>query len=193
MIARCHTCGDVLSVTYRNGGVGEYQCRSGHHVRCNQGELDTIGETAILEYLARPQVYEKLTAGEDKSDAELSRVRAELSDVSRELDALRARVGAGTLSVDSLVIAEPVMQARLSALQEQEHVLATPSALRDLITLGEDVADRWKDIPLSARRTIARRVLVPELLGELRVERRDRGYPQNRHQPVSERIRWART
>jgi hypothetical protein len=41
--------------------------------------------------------------------------------------------------------------------------------LRGLIEPGDDVAKRWKDAPISAKRRIARAVLSAEILGELRV------------------------
>ena len=41
--------------------------------------------------------------------------------------------------------------------------------LRGLIAPGDDVAKRWKDAPVSAKRRIARAVLSPEIVGELRV------------------------
>jgi hypothetical protein len=191
MIARCDVCGGVLVVTLRNRASGEYQCGKGGHVRCDKLELDALAEDAILGYLARRDVYTDITAGEDQASAELGQVRADLASARHELDDLRARVGAGRLSLDSLVVAEPLILARIKGLEQQENTLATPSALRGLIEPGPDVAERWEQMPISARRTVARVLLVPERLGQLRVEPRPADYPRSVRQPVKERVVWS--
>ncbi|MCX4823709.1 hypothetical protein OG883_28315 [Streptomyces sp. NBC_01142] len=48
--------------------------------------------------------------------------------------------------------------------------------ISDLITPGEDVAQGWAAAPLSAQREVARRLLSPEVLGEMRITR-GRGLP----------------
>jgi site-specific DNA recombinase len=187
MIARCAVCGDVLHVTTRIRDSGEYQCRRGH-VRCAKADLDEIAETAMLDYLARPEIHDALTAG-DSDDSELADVRDQLATARHELATLRAEVGAGRLSVASLVAAEPGILARIADLEAAEADLVTPSALRGLITPGADVAERWDAIPVSARRDVARLLLVPDVLGELRVDRRPEGR-RNVHVPVADRVQW---
>jgi site-specific DNA recombinase len=190
MIARCAECGDVLSVTLRAVEEGEYQCRKGH-VRVRKAELDEYATAAILGYLARPDVHELLSSGEERASSELGGVRDELAGARAELDVLRGEVGAGRLSVASLVAAEPGILARITALEAREAELVTPSALRGLITPGDDVAARWDDAPVAARRAIARLLLTPDHLGELRVHRRPPGQ-RNTHVDVAERAEWVR-
>jgi DNA invertase Pin-like site-specific DNA recombinase len=175
LIARCEVCGAGLAITYKRRESGQYQCQRGH-VLCDKEELDVLAEEAMLGYLGRPDVHERLTAGESSAGADLGRVRDELAEARSELARLREHVSAGRVSVASLVAAEPGMLARVGALEAEETRLATPSVLRGLITPGEDVAARWEGVPMSARRDIARLLFVPEVLGELRVAPRPPGW-----------------
>jgi hypothetical protein len=190
LIARCGVCGDSLTVTMRRPEAGpEYQCTAGH-VRVSKAGLEEYAQTAMLAYLARPDIHQHLTAGDEAAGVELSVVREELATARHELAVLRAEVGAGRLSVASLVAAEPGILARIAALEAEETRLATPSVLRGLITPGADVAERWQAAPISARREIARILLTPDVLGELRVDRRP---PRSgRHVPAADRVRWHR-
>jgi site-specific DNA recombinase len=190
MIAQCDVCDGVLGVTLRVRETGEYQCRRGH-VRVRKEELDKIVEGTILKYLAHPEIHDDLTAGDGQSDGELDKVRDDLASARAELSNLRAEVGAGRLSVASLVAAEPAMLARVEALESRENDLITPAALRGLITPGGDVAKRWADMPIEARREVARYLLTPEHLGVLRVFPRPPGR-RNVHVPTSERHHFVR-
>lgn len=193
LIARCAVCGGPLTVTLRRPEAGpEYQCNTGGHVRCSKTELDEYAEAAMLAYLARADIHQNLTAGDEAAGAELARVRENLATARHELATLRAEVGAGRLSVGSLVAAEPGILTRITALEAEETRLSTPSVLRGLITPGEGVATRWREAPISARRDIARILLTADVLGELRVTRRPPGWPVTRHMPAGDRVQWYR-
>ena len=191
MIARCDACGGRLAATARRGHE-EYQCHEGGHIRVRKDDLDAYATTAMLTYLARADVYEQLTADEGQAGTELAALRDDLAQARHELQTLRARVGAGQLSVDSLVAAEPLMITRIAGLEEQEKELATPSALRGLLAPGPDVAQRWEQAPMSTRRAVARLLLTPDLIGELRVQRRAPHQRGRVSVPVDERVVWRR-
>lgn len=137
----------------------------------DKAELDAFVENAILAYLARDDVYEALVAAQDSNDAELAQVRDELAEARAEHDELSRKVADGALSMAFAAKTEPRLLARIDTLQQRETELATPSVLGGLITPGKDVARRWQDCELSTRRAVAKMVLSPELLGELRVLR----------------------
>ncbi|MGH3851660.1 MAG: hypothetical protein ACRDRT_18540 [Pseudonocardiaceae bacterium] len=61
------------------------------------------------------------------------------------------------------------MLADIERLEKREKELRTPSALRGLIEPGTDVAQRWEPAPMSTRREVARILLTPTLIGELRI------------------------
>ena len=192
MIARCGACGAPLAVTFRARPDGEYQCHHGGHVRAGKVELDEYAQPAILGYLARPDVHAALTAGGgDAAGGELAQARERLALARAELGALRDAVSAGALSVATLVSVEPGLLARIGADEAEEARLTTPSFLQGLITPGADVAARWEQMPVSARRDVARTILTPSLLGALHLDRRPPGR-RNVHVPVPDRVTWIR-
>jgi hypothetical protein len=99
-------------------------------------------------------------------------------------------VAAGTVSVATLIRAEPTLLAEITTLEARARELSTPSVLRGLIEPGADVARRWVTTPMSTRREIARILLTPELIGQLRLgpsPRRGRV-----RTPAHERSQWWR-
>lgn len=189
MIARCGRCEGVLAVAYR-GERSEYFCRTKGCVRITQADVDQIAEQVMLAYLARPEVIDTVRAGERHDDRELSAIRDQLATVRARHDELADAVAAGTLSVVLAARSEPAMLAEIERLETSEKDLATPSALRGLIEPGTDVARRWTTAPMSTRRDIARLLLTPKLIGELRVTPSPTRGP--RPIPAEERILWWR-
>jgi site-specific DNA recombinase len=185
--AVCHVCDRALWSNRVRGGTPRLACPKGH-VRIEEAELDAYVEKLVLAYLRRPDVIEQLRAGAI-DDAELAGVRDSLAEARAELTALRAAVSAGRATVASLVAVEPGLVARVEELERRERDLSAPPQLAALITPGKDVARRWKAAPMSARRDVARLLLVPSLLGQLRVTRS----PVNRRPtPVMQRVVWRR-
>ena len=189
MIARCARCGGVLAVAYR-GERPEYFCRARGCVRITQADVDQIAEQVMLAYLSRPEVIDTLRAGEQHDDRELSAIRDQLATVRARHDELADAVAAGTLSIALAARSEPALLAEIERLQQREKDLATPSTLRGLIEPGTDVARRWTTAPMSTRRDIARLLLTPTLIGELRITPSPTRGP--RPIPAKERIQWWR-
>lgn len=188
MIARCAQCGDPLIVTYRDGSP-KYQCRTRGCVRIPQADVDDLAEDVMLDYLARPDVIAALRARDRGDDRELAEVRDQLATLRARHDELADAVAAGAISVATLARAEPVILADIARLETRQKTLSTPSALRGLIEPGQDVAHRWEAAHMSARREIARLLLTPELIGELRVTRSP--IPGHRV-PAENRVQWWR-
>jgi hypothetical protein len=153
------------------------------------GEYLTFAEKAMLGFLAKPSEYRKLDAAVDKTNAALVKARAEVSSIQQELDDLADQVGSGALSATLAARAEPGIQARLDEARKLEQELSTPVRLRALIKPGPGVASRWEAAPMSTRREVARLLLSPDGLGELRVMRRPRNAGP-RHVPVRHRVQW---
>ena len=80
------------------------------------------------------------------------------------------------------------LQGRLSnVLGAQLNAILDPLA-KPRNTSIDDPARRWQAVPISARREVARMLLAPEMIGELRVTPRPPGWPGGRHIPASERV-----
>jgi site-specific DNA recombinase len=189
-IVACDVCGAPLSTTYRYGNGREYQCRAGSHVRVIADDLDQYATAAIFAYLSRDDVLADLRrsmAGQD--DQEINEVRGRLAEARAELNELRAAVSAGKLSVGSLVAAEPGILTRIDDLEARERELSTPPALAGLV--GDDIRERWDGMPMSAKREVARMLLSPSVLGQLRVGR-GRNTGGQMVTSAAERVKWAR-
>ncbi len=157
-------------------------------MKCNMQKLDQYAETFILGYLARPEIHAKISADEEAASTELAQVREALTEARAELAKLRAGVLAKKLSVDTLILLEPGMVETVTGLEATENELSTPSELRGLFPPGGDLQARWANAPITTRRSIARILLTPEILGELRLTR----CPPGRRPPPSERVNWVR-
>jgi site-specific DNA recombinase len=190
LIGRCGVCLGKLYVAYRDGGAPLYVCGSKGCVRITQSDLDALAEQVMLTYLAHPDVIGTLHAGEQDDDRELSAVRDQLAAVRARHEQLADAVAAGSVSIATLIRAEPPLLAEITTLEARERELSTPSALRGLIEPGTDVAHRWAATPMSTRREIARLLLTPELIGQLRLQPSPR---RGRHRtPAHERTQWWR-
>jgi DNA invertase Pin-like site-specific DNA recombinase len=186
LIGRCDVCSSWLSVTYRRG-PREYSCRDFSHVYVDADDLDAVAEQVMLAYLARDDVIERLRAVPEDG-GELAQVRAGLAAARAELGTLRSAGRDGKVSVGTLLAVEPGLVGRVEVLEARERELSTPAALT-MIEPGEDVARRWAAAPMSARRTVARLLLSPAVLGTLRLARS----PSRGHQVDPEdRIVWDR-
>jgi DNA invertase Pin-like site-specific DNA recombinase len=190
MIARCDRCSGPLAVTYRKDGgpVEQYYCRDRGCVRVDKAGLDDLAEKMIVAYLARPDNVERLTADTGHDEA-LDAVRTEIAGVRAELDDLADQVGRGEVSATLAARAEPAILERLRGAEAREADLSTPSQLRGLISPGKDVARRWQAAPMSTKRTVARMLLVPEVIGELRITRSP---TPGKRCPVGGRVTWRK-
>ena len=185
----CDKCGTPITVTFRHE-LPYYQCRKGC-IRVQKADIEVYAESVILAYLARPDVHDALSRAEADNDA-LRAVRDELAATRARLAELGDAAAAGTISIATVIRAEPKILATIAELERRESELATPSALRQFISPGADVADRWQSAPMSARREVVRLLLTPEMIGELRVTPRPPGWPGGRHVPAAERVIWRR-
>jgi DNA invertase Pin-like site-specific DNA recombinase len=190
MIVRCHDCDGPMTVRYagRVAQGGEYSCRDHSHVRVPKIALEAYLDKVICAYLARPDVIAELRRSRD-GDVELQRVADLLAEARGELAELRAAVGAGRLTVASLIAAEPGHLTRIEQLEQRERELSAPPALAALITPGRDAKRRWKAAPVAAKREVARLLLAPGILGQVRV---DRAPTPGHRGPVEDRVIWRR-
>lgn len=178
MIAKCGVCGHVLAVkkVSTNPGAFRYGCNSGRGCsRVDKPALDQFVEDLLLGWLSDPEQYCVLGQPSEKVEAQLAEVQAKLADEIAERDELARRAAAREpgLTVSLVTTIAAGIEQRIASLQAEEKALR-PSVLDGLIEPGPDVRKRWpKDI--ETRRLIARRLLVPEYVGEIRIKPIGRG------------------
>lgn len=184
----CGVCRAPVPAQPAKPGKREYQCHAKGCVRVSEQELDELAEAAVLGFLSDPANVERLTVDED-ADERAEQAWAEVHSIERELDELRAALGAGRLTADTAAVVEPEILGRLDTARTRARELSTPSALRSLVTPGEDVELRWKQADMATKRQVMRLLLRPSLVGELRVTRRPEGGAV--HVPAKDRVAWV--
>lgn len=189
MIAACDICGGPIAArSQKDRPEPEYHCHLSGHFRAPYAALNDLAEAAMLAYLTRADNWAKLGA-DPRIDERLAAARDEVMVVQAELDELADLVGRGLLSATLAARAEPGIVKRLEAARLAEAQIAAPNRLAGLLQPGADMTLRWQQMPMSAKREVARLLLTQEVLGQLRVKRStSRGH----RRPISERVVWQR-
>ncbi|MCX4904601.1 recombinase family protein [Streptomyces sp. NBC_00878] len=173
-IIRCGKCGGPMRAAQVKGAPC-YECREHGCVRVPRARIDEflIGTEeqpgVILAFLAdESRVYEAFTAApEDEARAEEIRTERErLEGERREAEGTKTATVGEALAMGRLVDS---LSEDIARLQAEEQKLRAPAQLADMITPGKDVAKRWAAAPVAARRAVARMVLAPSVLGEVRI------------------------
>lgn len=183
----CDMCGGKLDVRTSKAGHQRYRCHDKSCVFVPYDDLNQLVENTMIAWLSREDNRAWLAPPDN--DTELNSVQEQIAEIRAELDDLADQVGRGELSATLAARAEPAIRSRLRVAETREAELSTPDALRGLIGTGKDVRRRWKAAPMSARREVVRLLLVPEVLGELKICR-----PPVRggRCAIEERIVWRR-
>ena len=160
MIARCAECGGPLSVTYRlrAGKRPAYACRDRNCLAIDKLDLDDHVTGHVLAYLARPRVWERLVKAGPSDDAGLVTARSELAAVEADLENYRQMARARKITPASFAAIEPGIVDDLEAARARVRELEAPAPLRwlDGADGPDDLAARWEDAPLPARRDAIR-------------------------------------
>nr|WP_267964971.1 recombinase family protein [Streptomyces fulvoviolaceus] len=183
-VLRCDVCSEAMTVTYRRAGGKDqpaaYQCHGKGCTRINKDAVDEIVTGEIIAYLSRPEIHKELAA-DDGESPELHAVRAELARVRPQLAEMEEATPETLAEGRVLARMIEAKEEEIAALEIRERELSTPPALVGVP--ADDVAGWWKGAEVSTRRAVAALLLVPALLGEVRV-RRGRG------QSEAERLYW---
>lgn len=164
MIARCDVCDGILGVRYRP--QARYWCRDAGHVMIPEADLDDYVTRLVLARLARDDAYGELGDGADPGA--LAAARDELARARAHHGELTAAMAAAQISVTAFAAAEPAVLGAVAAAERTVSELAAPSALR--LLLGDpsaDVAARWRDAGLTARREVIRTLFARIAVGRL--------------------------
>lgn len=189
MIGKCDRCGGRLHAKTLRGQL-RYACLDKGCVSVPYDELNDLAEDVVLGYLSDPAQYTALAQPDEKRDADLAAAAAEASQIRTELAELEAAVSAGTLGVAFAARVEPGLRERLGKAERRARELSAPPKLSGVLEPGPDVARRWKVLEMEQKREVVRLLLVPELIGELRVSPVG---PGRKRVPVEERVQFARS
>ncbi|MFF1714805.1 recombinase family protein [Streptomyces sp. NPDC058268] len=187
----CDRCTGPITVRYRSKEIN-YECKRGCW-RVSKADVDEIlvGDAerpgVILSYLARPDVYRALDAGDPTGETAeirdgLAKARADLQETEQ--------AHPETLSEERRFARRGErLEARIAELEQRQRKLVRPTSLSALFHPGPDVAGRWRRTPLAGQRAIAALLLSPDVMGQPRIR------PVAavvKTATMSERIRWVR-
>jgi DNA invertase Pin-like site-specific DNA recombinase len=170
-IAKCDECEYPLGQQNRYG-IPYYRCTSprASHAYAPVEWMDWLVGEAIVRWCADPVVYTVLT-GDDDEEAQAK--RAEASAERARLDSFEQQAIAGKLSAESFARIAAGIETRIAELERQAEELSAPPALRDLLREAKqvpsarkrerEIASRWLDMPLTARRSVIRKIAAPTL------------------------------
>jgi site-specific DNA recombinase len=187
MTLRCDSCGGPLTVTraHLKSGRESYICRDSH-VFVAKEDVDAVVIPRVLGYLARPEIYAALSAPGD--DERIAKVRADLAETRAALTEMEAQEAESAAHARVLARSITARETKISDLEDEERRLTISPVMADALA-ADNVVDWWLDAPVSARREVARIVLTPELLGEVRVARTPSA---GRTPDVAQRLVWHR-
>ncbi|MFI5799830.1 recombinase family protein [Streptomyces sp. NPDC051677] len=187
-IIKCGVCGDILkAITPEAVGKPRYQCALRSCVKIDKAETDEVVIGAMLAYLASDKVYRDFAASPGDSE-KAARLRAEVAAMRAEKDVMEAAEPASLAEARMIARGLERLEADIDRLEEEVRNLTLPAALSDLIQPGVNVWRRWEAAPISSRRSIARLLLTPSVLGEVRVHQIGSG----RKVDAMDRIEWWR-
>ncbi|MEU9506480.1 recombinase family protein [Micromonospora sp. NPDC048170] len=197
MIAACDRCDAPMTSSKRGGEPPHYRCHANCGIQVNEELLDRIALDVMVGYLSREDVYRELTRKRGDSP-EVKQVQARLAVVRRNLVDLENELAAELITPKMAGAAERKWLAEVESLEQRERELLTPPALAAFLGAGGDIRARLEAAPMPARRAVAREVLSPGLVGQLRVGRVKTNRwcdecrkPTCRHR-VADRLTWHR-
>jgi len=151
-IATCGVCGKTVAGS-RARGMYVPPCG---HVAIVAKDLDAYVTAIVVQLVSRPDVYASLRQAGQESDAAIVAARTEIDRLAVKLDEARAALAADRMDLEDFVDLKARLKPLVKAAREKMSGAAIPPAVRGLVDPGVDVAQRWEQMPLAARRDVIR-------------------------------------
>lgn len=191
---RCSKCGSLFRVQDENSKTrkASYRC-IGSCMHIQKAPVDELiighaGEPGLLlEYLARPDIYEVLAAP-PSDDATVLDIRARLATARAERDEMREAKGRNLAEVQVLANSLAAKEQEVAALEARERELTLPSTVLSILKPGVDIWQSWEAAPVAGRRALVRLIFAPGYLGTPYIL--PSPVKGGRYHPIIERIEW---
>lgn len=191
---RCSKCNSLFRVQDENSKTrnASYRCIGGcMHIQKAPVDDLIIGRPGdsglLLEYLARPDIYEVLAAP-SSDDVTVLDIQARLAAARAERDEMREAKGRNLAEVQVLANSLAAKEEEVAALEAHERELTLPSTVLSIIKPGVDVWQSWQAAPIAGRRALVRLILAPGYLGTPYILPSPK--KGGRYHPIIERIEW---
>lgn len=139
-------CGAYLSAAR---GREYYACERDGCVNIKIAWLDEYVTAIVLGVLSRPEEYVALAKADDSA---VMAARGEADALRIRLDEFYDSAAAGELTPAALARVEARLLPQITAADRRAVEVATPPVLRRLLDPDADVAERWEQMPMAARR-----------------------------------------
>ncbi|WP_083949846.1 recombinase family protein [Herbidospora yilanensis] len=186
---RCAKC--LGPITTLNSKRGDYMCQNGGCARITKAPVDKILNAVIEDFLAQGDFTARVAHRVDTPqiralETAIARLRAELEEAE---NAVPANVSEARMFARIIEDIKP----KLADKQAQLRGLTSPSELASLLAPEDgspaaDAVTRWRDAPVEVRRKIAKILLSPQYLGQVRINPKTPG----KRLPAHERLTWVR-
>ncbi|MFI1480541.1 recombinase family protein [Streptomyces sp. NPDC020747] len=165
----CDPCSGPLKVVK----AVSYECRNKGCVSISKDDVDRFLTRFIVGALALPDTYEGLSPA-DTADEGLKGVRGQLSAKRAALATWEAEDP--ETPAEARLIGRKItkLEGEIKVLEVEESTMVRPNPLSSMFPAGPDVEARWAAADVAVKRQVAALLLVPERLGEIRVQRSPR-------------------
>jgi hypothetical protein len=166
-LATCSKCGGELgAAAEKRNGDPIYRCNAG----CSQIReewLDEYVSLTAIERLSRPDAYQ---AG-GKPGKEAAAARAEAAELRARLEEHADLAADGKISPLSFARIEQKLLEKIAAADRRAEIAAVPPVFREIAGPYEQVAQKWEQLPVTARKELCR-ALFEEISVSPRVKHR---------------------
>ncbi|MFJ4821097.1 recombinase family protein [Streptomyces sp. NPDC088801] len=165
---KCDVCRGPLTVTraHLKSKRESYKCRRSH-VFIAKAEVDAVVIPALLAYLTRDDIYQRLAAPA-ADDERAAQLREQLAEGRAALAEMEAEIPESTGHARVLGRSITALTAKITELEEKERGMTMRPAVASLLA-ADSVTAWWTAAPIPARREIAAIVLSPALMGAVTV------------------------
>lgn len=155
----CHSPVRMISGLRKDGSRRiRYACPN-FCVQRGTEPIDLMVETAIVEFLSRPDIF--LELAEEGGDADVALASEEAAKIRAELAEAVALFESGELSVAFLARAEKSLTFRLEDAERRARPKHIPTPVYDVA--GPQAAERWEATDILAKRVIVKALLRVEI------------------------------
>lgn len=165
----CGRCDTLMVPRFETGRPDAYRC-TGCGMKIKKDEIDELligtreDPGALLSFLARPDIYEVLSAP-DSTNPAVRQVQSDLARARAQRDEMRAATGDTLTEVQLLAASLAKKEAEVLDLEARERELLLPATVLSIVRPDRDVWDSWPEAPVRVQRMVARLILGPGYLG----------------------------
>lgn len=151
----CGKCGSKLSTgkSKANGGkVRAYNCKNCYGITRRVDLVDQVVDAVILGYLDMPENRLKIMGSqESKESVDIEALMNEKLELSERNNQLATMFTDGEITAKQLAAGTERVKVRVAEIDRKLSAARAVSTLADLVLSGEQLKERWNDMPAEVR------------------------------------------